>query len=128
MSGPKGLWNIAHGQAPRKGWLVFRSCVCADCMNPAHLSQARTKRDIFEHIARSGRWKGASTEQRRANVRLAQQANGVVPTPEPIVRAIRAADPAISNQALAEIYGLSRTTVSGIRLGKSHRHLLEAAE
>jgi hypothetical protein len=127
MSGPKGLWNIAHGEAPRRGWLVYRSCVCADCMNPAHLAQAASKRDIFTHIARSGRWKGTCMEQRRANARLAQQASGAIPTAASIVLAIRAAGLQVTNQALATAHGISHTTVSRIRLGKSHRELLGAA-
>lgn len=127
MSGPKAMWGIAHGEAPRKGWLVFRSCVCRDCLNPVHLSQARDKKEIGEHIARSGRRKGNSVEQRRASVRLAWAAAGVTPTPPEIVRAIRAADQSTTNKALGLQFGISCTTVGRIRLGQSHRDLLEVA-
>lgn len=124
MSGPKGLWNIAHGQAPRKGWLVFRSCMCTDCMNPAHLSQAASKADIGLHIRRCGNRKGTALEARRANALLAQAASGIVVTPPDVVRAIRACDRSTSNSSIARTYGLSNQTVGKIRRGESHRSVV----
>lgn len=127
MSGPLAAWNIAHGESPRLGWLVFRACCNNDCLNPVHLSQARTRADIGRHVAIVGKRKGNNVEARRANIRKAWAVTGVVPTAPEIVLAIRAAPQDITGTALAQQYGMSQTTVSRIRLGQSHRHLLAEA-
>lgn len=121
MSGPKAVWNIAHQAAPRAGWLVFRRCVTLDCVNPSHMAQARDKREIGAHVARSGARKGKFAEQARANALKASAAAGIVYTPPEIVRAIRAEGSGPTNLALSERYGIGHSTVSRIRRGESHR-------
>jgi hypothetical protein len=66
--------------------------------------------------------KGTHVEQRRANARKAHAATGKVTPPE-VVLAVRR-----DSGTLAEIgarHGINRSTVSRIRRGESHRHLLE---
>ncbi len=127
MSGPMAVWNIAHGEAPRQGHMVMRCCGRKLCLNPAHLRQFRDKAEMGLHIRRAGWRKGTAMESRRANVKLAQAAAGTVATPPDVVLAIRAEPAQTTNKALGERYGISHQTVSRIRLGQSHRHLMEAA-
>ena len=68
MSGPKAAWNIAYQAAPRKGCLVYRRCMVTLCLFPAHLSQARNRKEIGKHIRLIGVQKGTFIEQRRANL------------------------------------------------------------
>ena len=125
MSGPKAVWNIAHAEAPPLGKLVFRGCGQRACLNPAHLRLARTKAEIGEHWRRAGWRVGTALEARRANVRLAQAAAGVVPTDPAVVRAVRAAPQTVSSVELARLHGIAPQTVSRIRRGKSHRDLID---
>lgn len=121
MSGPLAAWNIAHGAAPLAGALVYRCCGHQACLNPAHLREALSKAEIGLHIRRSGQRKGTALESRRANIRLAQAASGVVFTSPDVVRLIRAAGADVSSRALARKTGASDSVVSRIRRGQSHR-------
>lgn len=121
MSGPKAVWNIAHGRAPRSGWLIYRTCFSTDCANPAHHAQAPDKAAIGRAVARSGKRKGTSLDQRRANALKAAAAAGITYTPNEIVKAIRAAGPETTSTSLAIHHGIARQTVSRIRRGESHR-------
>ena len=121
ISGPRAVFQISHGCAPRQGWIAFRRCVTTDCVNPVHVDQARDKRAVGEHIRLSGRRKGTAVESRRANLLKAHAANGITPTPREVVLACRAAADSVTNKALGELYGIDHTTVSRIRLGQSHR-------
>lgn len=119
MSGPKAVWNIAHQAAPRPGWLVFRSCVTPDCVNPAHHAQAPDKAAIGQHIARRGGRKGTHLEARRANAAKAHAARGITPTPAEVVLAIRSMSG--TNVAIAAATGVRHQVVSQIRRGESRR-------
>lgn len=124
LSGPKAVWNIAHGESPAPG-LAFRACVCTDCVNPVHMRKAQDKAEIGLHIRRSGRRKGTAVEARRVNIAKAQVATGRVPTPTEKVLAIRSAPETVTNRSLARQLALSEQVVSKIRRGQAHRHLLE---
>ena len=123
MSGPKAMWNIAYGEAPRTGWLVYRRCVNVKCLCPVHLGQTRNRVDLGRHIALNGKRKGNSIEARRANQRLAMAGKGIKPTMPEIVRACRAAGPEVTGAFLAALYGIAPQTVSRIRRGESHRDI-----
>lgn len=125
LSGPKAAWNIAFGQAPRG--LVFRCCQQRACLNPAHLRQARDRAEIGQHIRRLGSRKGTAVAQRRANQRVAMEANGLQLLPDAAVREIRAAPKSVNNKTLGKQYGVAHQTISRIRLMQSYRHLPEAA-
>jgi hypothetical protein len=128
MTGTKAAWNIAHGRAPLKGWLVARCCGGRLCLNPAHLREFRNRAELGQHIRRSGRLIGNSTEQRRASIRLAYAAQGMVETPAAIVLAIRAAPAGVTSTALAAVHGLGLSTICRIRRGASHRMVGAVAE
>lgn len=120
MTGPRAMWNIAHGKAPLPGYVVFRACGNAMCLNPVHLREAKNMAEVGLHTRRSGRLVGTQIEARRANVLKAQDAAGVVRTPDEVVEAIKAAGRSVTGRALAAQYGVSENTVSRIRLGRRH--------
>jgi hypothetical protein len=128
MTGTRGAWNVAHGAAPLPGFLVFRACCNPLCLNPAHLREARSKANICRHIARAGVLKGTHVEARRANGAKGLAAMGIVVTPPDVVLAVRRAPASETNRAIARRLGLSESVVSGIRLGKRHRHVTEASQ
>jgi hypothetical protein len=124
MVGTLAMWNIAHGQAPKPGCLVFRRCWRPACLNPDHLRQASSKAELFALMAADGVRKGTHIEARRRNVMAAWAATGLQPTDESIVLAIRRAPPNVTASALALEHGIAVQTASRIRRGESHRHLL----
>lgn len=122
MGGAKAMWNIAHQEAP-PSWapLVYRCCGKSLCLNPAHLKTAKDLAEIGLHIRRSGQRVGTATDARRANQLLAMAASGITPTSPDVVRAIRAADKSVTGEMLAAQFSMSRTAVSRIRRGESHK-------
>lgn len=127
MTGPAAVWNIAHGCAPRPGWLVFRRCGIADCVNPAHHLQAPDRAAIGRFVANAGFRKGKNVEVCRANIAAAHAAQGLQVTPDDVVLAIRAADRATTNRELAARLNITHQTVSKIRRGESRRQVAGAA-
>lgn len=123
MPAQRGIWMIANGH-PIGTRLVYRSCFVTDCVNPAHLRTAADRAEVGKHLAANGKRRGTSVEQRRANVAKAMAAIGIVPTAPDVVRAIRAAPPGVTGRSLAAAHGIAEQTVSRIRGGRSHRHLL----
>ena len=121
MTGPLAVWNIAHGEAPHPGQLVFRCCGNGLCLNPAHLRRANSRAEIGLHQRRSGSRKGTAVAARTENLRRAWAVRGIVPTEQATVSAVRAAGPEITGRALAQLHGISEKTVSRIRRGQSHK-------
>lgn len=119
MSGPKAVWNIAHQKAPLSGYLIYRRCVTCDCVNPVHMAEAKDKAAIGIHISRNGARKGTNVEQRRANASKGRIARGIVDTPADVVLTLRAAPASVSNTTLAAQLGMSDSTVSSIRRGRT---------
>lgn len=119
MTGPQAMWQLAHGEPPPPGRLVYRACGCVACLNPAHMRLAASKAEIGQAIRRSGRWRGSHMQARRRNIERAWAATGVVPTPAEVVRALREAPTSVTNRALARQYGVSEQTVSKIRRGQA---------
>lgn len=126
LSGPKAVWNIAHGRAPHG--LAFRRCGCTDCVNPAHHGEAPDKAAIGLHIRRAGWRKGTHVEARTANLVHAHAANGITPTPAPIVAEILTADERETNRSIARRLNLSDQVVSTIRRGLSRRNVITMKE
>ena len=126
MSGPLAAWHIAHQEPPRPGWLVYRGCQNTQCLNPAHLRQAPDKAAIGQHIRLAGTRRGTAVESRRENIAKAHAKNGITPTPDAIVLAIRAAGEAPTNYELAARFGVRHSVVSRIRLGKTRASVVAA--
>lgn len=121
MSGPAAMWNIAHQAPPLLGWLVYRACGHKLCLNPAHLREASSKKEIGAHIRRAGYRVGTHVEARRANQLLMMAGAGITPTTPEVVLAIRAAPTTTTSTALAAQYGIAIQTASRIRRGQSHK-------
>lgn len=121
LSGPLAAWNIAYGEAPRPGWLVYRCCGGGRCLNPAHLRQVRNRAEMGEAIRLSGRLKGQHLEARRASAAAGWKAQGIVPTPPELVRLIRATPSSTTHTEVGALHGVKHQTVSRIRRGLSHR-------
>ena len=115
LTGPMAAWQIAHDAPPTRGHLPYRVCGHRDCVNPAHLRLAANRAELGQHIARSGRLRGNSTEQRRANLVLARAAAGIVTTSTDVVDAIRAAPKHITSAELARDLGMWPQTVWRLR-------------
>jgi len=118
--------SISSG-APTGGKLAFMACCNSKCVNPEHVRVAASKAEICAHYSAVGTRKGTHYEQRIAAVRKAQAARGLVPTPESVVRVIRAAGSEVTTRALARAHGIADQTASRIRRGESHRGVAQGA-
>lgn len=128
MSGPKAVWNIAHGRAPLPGYRVFRACGCTTCVNPAHMREAKNQAEIGLHLRRSGALKGREmSAAARAVLRKSHEAAGIVYIPDEKVEAIRSASPEITGRELSRRLGVSEQAVSRIRRGVRRRDARDAA-
>lgn len=123
LSGPLAVWMIAHEEAPRPGWLVFRGCNSPRCVNPVHHDQARSQADIGRHISAQGRRKGKNIEAKRASAALGRASQGIVNLDDATVIAI-AKDliangyPRGSGVSIATKYGVQKSIVSRIATGQ----------
>jgi hypothetical protein len=88
LSGPLAVWMIAHEEAPREGWLVFRRCTSKRCVNPAHHEQARDQAEIGAFVAAQGRRKGSNIHARQASAARGRAIQGIVETPDETIIAI----------------------------------------
>lgn len=132
MTGPRAVWNIAHNEAPAPWAYIFRSCGCADCVNPAHMRLAHSRAEWGMYLRHSGRRKGkgrGSESVRQAAYRgLASQGQNL--TSIDVVRAVKAAPLTINNCQLGRRLGVSHHVVGNIRRGKSYAwvHVDSAAQ
>lgn len=127
VSGPKAAWMIAFGRVPYG--TPYRGCLCTDCVNPAHLKEARGgQREIGAYIAARGTRKGRHVVACRESAALGWAAQGIEVTPAEKVFAIRAAPASVTARALAAQLGMKMSTVCRIRRGESHKHLLPLSE
>jgi hypothetical protein len=118
MSGPRAVWNIAHGESPGAR-VIWRRCGHRDCVNPAHMQAMPDHASMFAAMTRQGRYKGARSDAQkeitlRMRMKLAQNI-----TPMHVADEIRGMPKTVTGRAIAQQFGLSETTVSRIRLGRS---------
>lgn len=126
VSLPKGVLSIEHRtvSVPRVSWLmsgrslapghvVWRTCGCELCVNPAHL-RAGTKADEGAWMRKSGRRQG---DPRRTAVNTRNAADAQAVRPE-TVRAIKAhLDAGRLQRDVAADFGLHVATISKIARG-----------
>lgn len=115
QTGGRGAFNIAFGKAPAPGMMVMRCCGTRDCVNPVHLREMRSQREMGQHIRRAGWRVGTHLEQRRANQALAMKAAGVQKTPDWQAQIIWGAPPETTNRELARRLDMRESTVSAVR-------------
>lgn len=118
--GPKVLahrlsWQIHNGGIPHDGSyhgiVVMHKCDNRSCVNPAHLAigtQADNVRDM-------------DSKGRRVSTPSQGEENGFSRFTEDDVKFIRSST--LSNADLGRIFNCRRSTISGIRLRKSWRHI-----
>jgi hypothetical protein len=114
---------IAHEEAPREGWLVFRRCSSPRCVNPSHHDQARDQAEIGAFVASQGRRKGTHIESKRACAAMGRAAQGLIQVDDSIVLAIAKelmenGYPRGSGLAIAKRHGVNPGLVSRIAIGQ----------
>jgi len=126
VSLPKGVLSVEHrtvsvsrvswlmsGRKLAPGHVVWRTCGCELCVNPAHL-RAGTKADEGAWMRKSGRWQG---DPRRTAVNTRNAADAQAVRPE-TVRAIKAhLDAGRLQRDVAADFGLHKATISKIARG-----------
>ena len=122
QTGSRASWSLLHKRAPSPGLIVYRACLNVACVSPRHMVEG-SPADMGAYIKARGDRKGTAVQTRRDNLRLAWAALGIVPTSPEIVAAIRAADLSVTGKALALLHGVSRTVVSRVRRGESHKEM-----
>lgn len=121
MTGTVAAWNIAFGAAPMRGALVYRACANSACVNPVHLREARSRKEIGATLRAHGTLKGKHHAAKCANLLKARAAAGIVSTPTETVLAVRAAPSNLSLRAIADEHNLKISVVQRIRRGLSRR-------
>lgn len=123
LSGPLAAWIIAFGEAPSAGSFVGRRCGSLRCVNPAHLIEWRTQREMNDWIRATGRRRGKHVEARRQAAARGRAQQGLVETPPEIIVAV--AQHLLANgyqrgdgRRLAAQFGLTAQHISRIATGK----------
>lgn len=118
-------WVIANGEIPN-GLCVCHACDHRPCTNPAHLwlGTQRENRDDCTRKDRNARGKEHGTHTRPEKVCRGAH-NGAAKLTENDVREIRRlhAQGGIFQKSLAAQFGITRTNVGRIVLGKIWRHI-----
>ena len=100
---------LAHGRWPRP--CALHRCDNPACVNPAHLFEGDRGDNIRDCVAK-GRHRAPDTRGPR---------NGMTKLTAEAIPVIR--DRRISGKELAERYGVTQTTISDIRKGRTWRHV-----
>ncbi|QZE51091.1 HNH homing endonuclease [Klebsiella phage vB_KpnP-VAC1] len=108
MGAHQAAYIRAKGTIP-KGMVVMHSCDNPLCVNPEHLSVGTQKENRADCVAKG-----------RHNAPKGESHYGAKLTAE-IVHEIRASS--LTTTELAEVYGISRRTISDARNGKTWRHI-----
>lgn len=112
----------AAGRRLGSGSIVWRTCNCAECVNPDHLL-AGTRATWGAWRARNG-FAAMTPDQRAANTARARSKSTVVLSPE---RASYIRSSESTGRALAAELGVSASTVSRVRRGEAWQEHSQAA-
>jgi hypothetical protein len=118
----RAVWEILCGPIPEDA-LLCHHCDNPQCANPAHLYVGDSKTNAADMIKRGRHWTRAAPEKARAvgraigsqNDWAAREQNPKAKLAEDQVAAIRAST--VGSRALAQQYGVHRTTIQRIRSG-----------
>lgn len=106
----RAMWILENGPIP-VGAVVLHSCDNRKCVNPAHLTLGTQSDNIKDAIA-----KGRFNQSRKAAL-TTQQANEV--------RFLLASKAKTQNE-IAQEFGVTRTVISNIAIGKTHNQTEQA--
>lgn len=126
LAGPRAVWFIAHGT--QLGYdLPWMRCGTTDCVCPAHVRRG-TRSEFMRWLAAVGRIGGVATPAQAAVSALGRAAAGLVDTPAEVVIAMREAYAAGEGKppALAERFGVERSTAYRLLRGETYKHLLKS--
>jgi hypothetical protein len=110
--GPRAVWHAKTGKPIPEGHRVFRNCTELRCINPDHVVCLPTAEN-GRRIAASGRWKGVAARvvaNRAINLRRST-------VTDEALALIMSSD--LTGREITERTGVSRTTISRLRSGKS---------
>lgn len=104
-------WERENGPIP-DGMVVLHRCDVRCCVNPDHL-QVGTQAENMKDMGRKGRARGGSRGSDQGGAKLTEED----------VKRIRSLAGSMSQQAIADLYGIDRTNVSVIVLRKGWKHV-----
>jgi hypothetical protein len=119
LRGPLAVWNLAHGEAPPPGWIIFVGCGNPLCVNPAHQRRAKDRKEYGAHVRRAGWLRGIAVDKKVAALKKARAARGVVDTPAAVVELVRSM-PDLPGAEVARRLGIDKSRVYDIRAGRTH--------
>lgn len=124
LNGPRAVWFIAHG-TPLGHMMAWMFCGTADCVCPVHVRRG-TRAEWTRWMSAAGRMCRLPTPGRLAAAALGRAAAGLVDTPAEVVIAMREAYAAGEGKppALAERFGVERSTAYRLLRGETYKHLL----
>lgn len=117
MSGPRAVYNIAHGESPPPGKLAYMRCGNVMCVCPAHVTYADNQAHLMRIAQAHGWLKGVMPREVKVQqLAQARKAAGIEPTPKHVVEKIVAAPADKPNRVLAQELGVSVHRVRGARI------------
>jgi len=122
MTATLAVWNIAHNEGAR-GRIIYRSCCCNDCVNPAHMRAGLTKKESYRAVVRAGKLVGRHKNSDMSNVYSSMKERGVKLVDEKTVLAIRLLGPEVTGRYISQSFGIPESVVSRIRRGETYRHI-----
>lgn len=120
----RAAWRAAHGTWPAARLVVMHRCDVRACVNPEHLELGTQAKNVQDCIGRgrANRARGdRSGSRQHPESRPRGERNSGARLTESDVHAIRSGS--LSLSALAERYGVARSTIVRIRSRRSWRHI-----
>lgn len=115
LSGPRGVWFIAHG-TPLGNRIAYMRCFTSDCVCPVHVAYASTRAELNSALGRSGKLDGHH-EARRRGLEAAWAARHKQWTPPDVIAEVRRLSGTMSASAISRELGISKSTACRIVAG-----------
>lgn len=117
-------WEKHNGLTIPDGMVICHSCDNRKCVNPAHLwlgTQGDNQRDCTAKGRRAYGERNGKNTKPEAIARGAQHWKSKLD--EDAVRHIRSSRGKITQQVLADLYGVPQTSISAVQLNKTWNHV-----
>lgn len=121
MSCANAVWHISQNRG--LGDLVaYRTCATRDCVNPEHVSVAKSHTEMIAAMAKMGRYKTDKGKAQRLRViRQIRGMNGFEPMTDEIV--MHVLESPLTGIELSKQLGFSTNAIYRIRRGETYRHI-----